>query len=408
MKAPHPRHRLLLASAAAVGILSAIGTLMGQSFPDRPGGARPMKLAKPRVAPVAESQWTDAHKSLIAKYVPDGRAGNGIKTLLNIPALVDGMMPFQNYISRESSLSPRHREILILRTGWLLNNEYVWSEHVPIARKAGLTADEIRRIAQGPDARGWDAFEATLLRLADQLFRNSSITDATWKALAANYDMYHLMDAVMTITDFTTVSLMYNSLGVQPDEGNADRIPADVPYRVAVPERERPLTVARIEPMEGTGIAIGRTFARYPKLATPRGPGSNYVNQRSNLQPRHREILILRTGWDCQAEYEWAQHVGQVGRGRAMGLPIESLALGPTAPGWDPFEAALLRAADELYRDSFVSDRTWTELSARFDQTMMINALITASNYRMVSMALNALGVQLDPGDERFPKLPSR
>ena len=408
MQATNPRHRMLVASAAAIGILSATGTLMGQSIPDRPGGTRPMKLAKPRVAPVAESQWTEQHKGLIAKYVPDGRAGNGTRTLLNIPALVDGMMPFQNYISRESSLSPRHREILILRTGWLLNSEYVWSEHAPIARKAGLTADDIRRIAQGPDARGWDPFEATLLRVADQLFRNSSITDATWKALAASYDMYHLMDAVMTITDFTTVSLMYNSLGVQPDEGNADRIPSDVPYRVVVPERERPLTVARIEPMEGSGIAIGRTFARYPKLATPRGPGSNYVNQRSNLEPRHRELLILRTGWDCQAEYEWAQHVGQVGRGRAMGLPIESLALGPTAPGWDPFEAALLRAADELYRDSFVSDRTWTELSARFDQTMMINALITASNYRMVSMALNALGVQLDPGDERFPKLPSR
>jgi hypothetical protein len=67
-----------------------------------------------------------------------------------------------------------------------------------------------------------------------------------------------------------------------------------------------------------------------------------------------------------------------------------------------------LNTADELYRDSFVSDRTWNALAARFDNTMIINALITASNYRMVSMALNALGVQIDPGDERFPKLPSR
>lgn len=352
--------------------------------------------------------WSDEQKQLVAKYAPNEVADNALKTLLNIPALVEGMMPFQTYISRDSSLSPRHRELLILRTAWLLNNEYVWSEHAPIARRAGFTPAEIRRIAQGPDAAGWDPFEANLLRTADQLFRNSSVNDTTWKALAASYDMYHLMDAVMTVTDFTTVSLMYNSLGVQPDEGRADRIPADIPYRVVVPERERPLTVARIEPMEGSGIAIGRTFARYPKLATPRGTGSNYVNQRSNLQPRHRELLILRTGWDCQAEYEWAQHVGRVGRGREMGLPIEKIALGPDAPGWDPFEATLLRAADELYRDSLVSDRTWAALSARFDQTMMINALITASNYRMVSMALNALGVQIDPGDERFPKVSVR
>jgi alkylhydroperoxidase family enzyme len=297
--------------------------------------------------------------------------------------------------------------MLILRTAWLLNNDYVWSEHAPVARKAGLTSEELRRIAQGPDAKGWEPFEATLLRLADQLFRNSFINDATWKALSAAYDMYHLMDAVMTVTDFTTVSLMYNSLGIQPDERATERIPADIPYRVVVPEREAPLAVARIEPAQGDGIAIARTFARYPTLAQSR-TGSTYVNQGSKLDPRYRELLILRTGWDCQAEYEWAQHVGSVGRAREMGLPIERIAMGPDAPGWDPFEATLLRAADELYRDSLVSDRTWNALAARFDTTMMMNALITAANYRMVSMALNALGVQLDPSDERFPKVASR
>ena len=56
------------------------------------------------------------------------------------------------------------------------------------------------------------------------------------------------------------------------------------------------------------------------------------------------KLPILRTGWDCQAEYEWAQHVGRVGRGRELGLPIERIAEGPDAPGWDPFEARL-RAA---------------------------------------------------------------
>jgi alkylhydroperoxidase family enzyme len=169
-----------------------------------------------------------------------------------------------------------------------------------------------------------------------------------------------------------------------------------------VPAREPALTKARVDPVPGDGLAVTRTFARYPKLAAAR-TGSNYVNQGSKLEPRYRELLILRTGWDAQSEYEWAQHVGRVGRAREMGLPIERIAAGPDAPGWDPFEATLLRAADELYRDSVVSDATWKAMAARFDTTMMLNALITAANYRMVSMALNAFGVQLDPGDERFP-----
>ena len=394
--------------AACIGCLALASIqLGGEVLPDRPGGTRPVRLSKPRIAPLPEAQWTGAHNDLVAKYVPDGRPGNAFKTLLNVPALLDSVAQFQTYIARDSRLSPRHREILILRTSWLLNNEYVWSEHAPVARTAGLTSEELRRIAQGPDANGWAPFEATLLRMSDQLFRNSSINDVTWRALSAGYDMYQLMDAVMTVTDFTTVSLLYNSLGIQPDERATDRIPPDIAYRVVVPEREAPLAVARIEPISGDGIAVGRTFARYPTLAQAR-TGSTYVNQVSKLDPRYRELLILRTGWDCQAEYEWAQHVGSVGRGREMGLPIERIAMGPDAPGWDPFEATLLRAADELYRDSIVSDRTWNALAARFDSAMIMNALITASNYRMVSMALNALGVQLEAGDEKFPRVPTR
>jgi len=86
-----------------------------------------------------------------------------------------------------------------------------------------------------------------------------------------------------------------------------------------------------------------------------------------------------------------------------MGLPIERITMGPDAPGWDPFEANLLRFADELYRDVVVSDRTWNALKQRYDDRMMIDATITLANYRMVSLALNILGVQSNPGEEKLP-----
>jgi alkylhydroperoxidase family enzyme len=116
-------------------------------------------------------------------------------------------------------------------------------------------------------------------------------------------------------------------------------------------------------------------------------------------------MLILRTGWNCRSEYEWAQHVGSVGRARTYGLDPIRIAEGPDAPGWDPFESALLRAADEMYRDANISGSTWSLLSARLDQRQLMDAVVTASNYRMVSTALNALGVQLEAGDERLPRI---
>jgi hypothetical protein len=65
---------------------------------------------------------------------------------------------------------------------------------------------------------------------------------------------------------------------------------------------------------------------------------------------------------------------------------------------------ALLRAVDELHRDTMVSDATWGELAAVFDSRQMLDVLITVGGYRMVSMALNTFGVQLEPGAERFPE----
>ena len=95
-----------------------------------------------------------------------------------------------------------------------------------------------------------------------------------------------------------------------------------------------------------------------------------------------------------------------MGRAREHGLEPVRIAEGADAPGWDPLERAILRAVDELYRDTMISDGTWSALAERFDTGLLMSAVMTASSYRATSMVLNALGVQLEPGDERFPQLP--
>jgi alkylhydroperoxidase family enzyme len=385
--------------------------LSAQPLPERPGASRPVQLSTPRVAPLPEAQWTDEHRKRIAEFVPTGaRPGNSFRTLLNVPDLVDRTMTLYRYVSQQSSLPPRIRELLMLRTAWLHGSDVIWRERVPSARKAGL-GDDLRRIAEGPTAAGWDSFEANLLRMADQLFRNSFVNDSVFSTMAARYDTCNLMDAGLTVADIASIALLYNTLGVQPDDAPAaDRMPVDIAYRVDVPTREAiTLKTPRVAPMPGKGANNPRTFGLCPELAKARN-GSGYVNSISMLgktgRERDRELLILRTGWNSQSEYEWSEHVGPVGGARKMGLPIERITMGPDAPGWDPFEASLLRFADEMYRDSVVSDRTWSALSQRYDQRLMIDATITAANYRMVSLALNILGVQINPGEESLPPVP--
>jgi glucose/arabinose dehydrogenase/alkylhydroperoxidase family enzyme len=364
------------------------------------------RLTEARVPPLPESEWTGEQRALVEKYAPNGNSGNALRTLIRVPALADRFMPLLTYVANDSTLSPRHRAILILRTAWLTQNAYLWAEHASRADDSGLTADEVRRLAEGPD--GWSTFEQVLIGLADEMFRNASVTDRTWTELSSMYDLPNLADAVVTVSEVTASSILFNSLGIQPDDDAMSRIPTDdVAYRIVVPGREAPLTVPRIEPLEGDGIRIGRTLRQHPAMAAQWSANSTYVlsEERSGLTRYERELLILRTGWNAQAVYEWAKHVGSVGLAREQGLEPLWIAQGKDARGWNDNERALIDATDEMYRDTMIADETWTALGEGYDTHRMMSIVATVARYRKVSMTLNALGVQPLPDDERFPVL---
>ena len=75
----------------------------------------------------------------------------------------------------------------------------------------------------------------------------------------------------------------------------------------------------------------------------------------------------MRIGWDCQAEYEWAKHVGSVGHARDHGIDPRLVATGPGAPGVSDHDAVLMRVSDDLHQDSRVSDEAWDASSSAMD-----------------------------------------
>ena len=153
-------------------------------------------------------------------------------------------------------------------------------------------------------------------------------------------------------------------------------------------------------------LNVQRTTAQYPELARARQAFTRHVMRDTSLPARERELLILRTGWNCQSEYEFAQHSRF---GRSVGLSdaeIHRVALGPEADGWDPFEATLLRAADELHDDAFISDSTWHALAERYSVQQLMDVVFAVGQYHIVSMALNSFGVQFEPDTtDRFPAI---
>src|SRR5262244_3954154 len=111
-----------------------------------------MHLKHPRIQPLPQSDWDDETRELMENLRRDGQVYNIFTTLARHPKLLSKWLVFANHVLARSTLPAREREIAILRMGWLCRAEYEWGHHVAIGKQAGLSADEIKRVAEGPDA----------------------------------------------------------------------------------------------------------------------------------------------------------------------------------------------------------------------------------------------------------------
>jgi 4-carboxymuconolactone decarboxylase len=146
------------------------------------------------------------------------------------------------------------------------------------------------------------------------------------------------------------------------------------------------------------------TLARHKGLFRAWLPFGGYLLGRGVLPARERELLILRTGFNCASEYEWGQHVRiseQLGIAREE---IDRVTAGPDAAGWSPQDATLLRAADELHAEAKVSEETWAQLAERYDERALLEIAMLVGHYHMVAFALNSCEVELDAGLEGLPR----
>jgi alkylhydroperoxidase family enzyme len=233
-----------------------------------------------------------------------------------------------------------------------------------------------------------------------------------------------MMEAVFTAAQYQLVSMVLNSLGVQLDPGLRHRLPRDLP----LPPSARPATGARLSapripplgpeqwtPQEremiapqirenGSALNLYSTMLRHSGLYAPRASFGTYLRGETSLPPRTRELLIMRTAFLIGAEYEWAHHVERARRAGLTDGEVSRIAAGPDAAGWSEESRAVLRVADELRREAFITNRTWGVLAKRYDTKQLIEIVFTVGGYTMTGLAINSFGIQTEPGYPAFPR----
>ena len=157
---------------------------------------------------------------------------------------------------------------------------------------------------------------------------------------------------------------------------------------------------AEVEPLK-----LFRTLMVNPDLAGRMRPLGAKLLGRPAIDPREREIVIHRATARAGAEYEWGVHA--VAFGAPLGLTEEQLAATVTGdahdPSWSDRDRLLIRLVDELHDTATLSDELWAELEGEWPPDQLLELVVCAGWYRLISQAINVARVEPEPWAARFP-----
>jgi alkylhydroperoxidase family enzyme len=183
-----------------------------------------------RIEPLPIADWPKEMRAALAALLPpearhprptqENRpaAHNTLGTFAHHPALARAYFTFNGHVLLATTLTERQRELIIMRVAAVRTSGYEWAQHLFMARDAGLTDEEIGRIAYGPDAPFWSDLDAALLRAVDELISDGAISDRTWRTLRTDLDTRQLLDVIFTVNAYDGLARLFRSLDLELDD----------------------------------------------------------------------------------------------------------------------------------------------------------------------------------------------
>jgi alkylhydroperoxidase family enzyme len=179
-----------------------------------------------RIEPLDPKDFDDDAKALIVSL----RESLGIKDhsklpevfglMLKHPPLFRIQMEVGVQLLGKGSISVRERELAVMRVGWLCRAPFEWGQHVNIAKRYGMPAEDIERVTIGSSAPGWSEHEAAILRGVEELLGDQMISDETWGVLARTWSDRQLIEFPTLVGQYVATAYFQNALRVRLNPGN--------------------------------------------------------------------------------------------------------------------------------------------------------------------------------------------
>jgi len=175
---------------------------------------------------VPTKEWDTSLAPLIDDI--QGRPLNIHCLLASHPQLLQAWWPFRNYYVTGGSLGRRSAEIVILRTAVHVRSWYEWASHVQRGLKVGLTLVDIERVIDGPNAPGWAAKDAALLKAVDELESDGALSARTINTLAQHFDQKQILDLIAIRGTYMMLATFLKTAEIELDEHVQEDLPKSV------------------------------------------------------------------------------------------------------------------------------------------------------------------------------------
>lgn len=141
------------------------------------------------------------------------------RLLANAPHVFPGWTQMVDELFESPTFSRRMPEVVILRVAHLQASRYELSQHVGIARSAGLTDQQINAIldTDHPDAAGFSDTERTALDVTTELCTTRRLRDDTFATAQAVFGDEALTELLMIISCYYGLALVLNAVDLDVD-----------------------------------------------------------------------------------------------------------------------------------------------------------------------------------------------
>lgn len=185
-------------------------------------------LGKPqRIEPLQPEEFDEAATALVVGV----RKSLGVNDMAVIPSVFGVMLRHPGLfrcqmemgieLLGKGDISPRERELAILRVAWLCRAPFEWGEHVDIAKRYGVSGEEIQRVTEGSSAPEWNEHDRAIIKAVEELLGEQMISDETWDVLARTWTERQLIELPILVGQYFMIALQQNALRIRLTDNNS-------------------------------------------------------------------------------------------------------------------------------------------------------------------------------------------